>query len=128
MEQIIQNLPTFVRTAFDEYVGQREIKDYYSKYRSIEGVYATIIKFVGMTFAVLVADKDKDAKQEVWRRILESSGLGGWVEATNAACRALNGAGVDDAVRAYCGEYSDYSKHRQKEHAGRSGQAHEFGR
>ena len=115
MEQIIQNLPTFVRTAFDEYVGQREIKDYYSKYRSIEGVYATIIKFVGMTFAVLVADKDEDAKQEVWRRILESSGLGGWVEATNAACRALSGAGVDDAVRAYCGEYSDYSKHRQKD-------------
>ena len=115
MEQIIQNLPTFVRTAFDEYVGQREIKDYYSKYRSIEGVYATIIKFVGMTFAVLVADKDEDAKQEVWRRILDSSGLGGWVEATNAACRALNGAGVDDAVRAYCGEYSDYSKHRQKD-------------
>ena len=111
MEQIIQNLPTFVRTAFDEYVGQREIKDYYSKYRSLECVYATIIKFTGMTFAILVADHDEDAKQDVWRRILESSSLGGWVDATNAACRALSRTGVDDAVRAYCREYSDYGKH-----------------
>ena len=115
MEQIIQNLPTFVRTAFDEYVGQREIKDYYSKYRSLECVYATIIKFTGLTFAILVADHDEDAKQDVWRRILESSSLGGWVDATNAACRALNRAGVDDAVRAYCREYSDYGKHQQKD-------------
>lgn len=115
MERIIQSLPTFVRTAFDEYVGQREIKDYYSKYRSLEGVFATIIKFVGMTFAVLVADKDEDAKQDVWGRILDSSGLGGWVEATNAACKALNRVGVEDAVRVYCSEYSDHGKHRQKE-------------
>ena len=115
MEQTIQNLPTFVRTAFDEYVGQREIRDFYSKYRSLEGVYATIIKFVGMTFAVLVADKDENAKQDVWSCILDSSSLGGWVEATNAACKALSRLEVEDAVHAYCSEYSDYGKHQQKD-------------
>ena len=104
-----------MRAAFDEYVGQRETTDYYSKYRTLECVYATIIKFVGVTFALLVADKDEDAKQDVWARILDSSGLGGWVEAANAACKALRGLAVDDAVHAYCDEYSEYRKHRQRD-------------
>ena len=113
--QTIQKLPTFVRTAFDEYVAQQEVRDYHAKYRSLEAVYATVIKYIGMTFGLLAADHDEDLKQEVWTHILDSSSLGGWVAAADAACRTLlKDPQVKDDVKSYCNEYSDYSGHSQK--------------
>ena len=110
----IQSLPTFVRTVLEEYMGQREISDYYAKYRSLEAAYSTVIKYSGMTFALLAADHGDDLKQEVWGHILDSASLGGWVTAIDIACRTLNGKQSQASVREYCNEYGEYRRHPQK--------------
>lgn len=108
-------MPAFVRTVFDEYLGQRELNDYYSKYRSLEAVYSAIIKYVGTTFALLAADHNDELKREVWEHVLNSSSLGGWVAATNVACQRLGSQQISTEIRSYCSEYSEYKKHPQKD-------------
>ena len=112
--QTLASLPTFVRKIFEEYMIQQDISDYYSKYRLLEAAYATIVKYAGMTFALLAADHDDDLKQDVWGHILDSASLGGWVAAINAACQRLSGPQTQCEVRAYCNDYSAYGRHPQK--------------
>ena len=109
----ISNLPTFVRTAYDQYDSRRELPDYYSRYRALEAIYATTIKHVGTTFAILAADRDPDLKSEAWGKILESTSLGGWLDAVDVVCRKAKT--LPDSVREYCDSYTAYKNHPSRE-------------
>ena len=105
----IANLPTFIRTAYDQYVSRRELPDYYGRYKALESVYATLVKYVGTTFALIAADQDSDLKDDAWGKIFDSSGLGGWLDAIDVVCSRMRT--MPDAVREYCDDYTNYKAH-----------------
>ncbi len=105
----ISSLPTFVRTAYNEYVSRKDLPDYYARYRALECVYAATIKHIGTTFALIAADRDPNLRDQVWGKIFESSGLGGWLDATDVVCSKSRS--MPEATKAYCNDYSDYRSH-----------------
>ena len=83
--------------------------DYYARYRALECVYAATIKYIGTTFALIAADRDADLRDQAWGKIFESSGLGGWLDATDLVCS--KSPTMAEPTRMYCNDYSDYKSH-----------------
>ena len=108
----ISSLPTFIRTAYDQYVSRRQIPDYYARYKALESVYATTIKYVGTSFALIAADHDPDLKVAAWSAILQSSSLGGWTNASDLVCRQAHD--LPKNIRDYCDNYNAHKKHPSK--------------
>ena len=98
---------------FERYLSGRTLPDDYSKYKTLESVYAATTKYVGTTFALIAADRDPELRQETWGRVFDSSSLGGWLDAADCVCRYA--AKLPDDIRSYCAEYSDYRKHSCKD-------------
>ena len=98
-----------MRVAFDEYTSRRDLPDYYSRYRALESVYATTIKHIGATCALLAADYDADLRDTTWTKIFSSSSLGGWLDAADLVCS--RSSSLPDAAQNYCSEYSNYRRH-----------------
>ena len=106
-------LPTFVRATLDQYKVKRGLSDDYLRFGALQSVYATIVKYVGTTFALVAADHNPDLKDEVWGAIFDSTSLGGWIQAADAVCRVSSKLPSD--VKAYCDIYSDYRKHESRD-------------
>ena len=108
----MNTLPSFVRTAFQHYERRNAGADDYSRYKALESIYATTIKYVGTVFALIAADHGPDMKEAVWRCIFRSSSLGGWLDAVEKVCQ--NQKTFSEPVSRYCATYSDYTKHPAK--------------
>lgn len=106
-------LPTFVRATLDQYKVKRGLSDDYLRFGALQSVYATIVKYVGTTFALVAADRKPDLKDEVWGAIFDSTSLGGWIQAADAVCRVSSELPSD--VKAYCDVYSAYRKHTSRD-------------
>ena len=107
------SLPTFIRSTLDQYTNKRELTDDYLRFGALQSVYATVIKFVGTTFALISADHTPDLKDEAWGAIFDSTSLGGWIQATNIVCRISSK--LSDDVRSYCDVYSAYRHHSSRD-------------
>lgn len=83
------------------------------RYRALEDVYAVTIKHVGTTFALLAAQLPGDLKDEIWQKIFQSSGLGGWLDAADAVCQAKGN--LSPEAQQYCSEFSDYRRHGSRD-------------
>lgn len=105
----INSLPTFVRSAYDQYRSKSQLPDYYARYKALESVYATTIKHVGTSFALIAADYDRDFRDAVWSEIFRSSSLGGWLAACDLVCS--RSGDLSDDVRDYCDDHNTYRKH-----------------
>ena len=109
----MNKLPTFIRVVLERYRSGRDLPDDYSKYKALESVYAATTKYVGTTFALVVADRSPELKDETWGRIFDSSSLGGWLDAADDVCR--HAKKLPDDVKNHCAEYSDYRRHPHKD-------------
>ena len=99
---------------FERYLSGRTLPDDYSKYKTLESVYAATTKYLGTTFALIAADRDPELCQETWGKIFDSSSLGGWLDAADYVCR--HAPKLPDDIRSYCAEYSDYRRHSHKDY------------
>lgn len=108
----INKLPTFIRVVFDRYISGRTLPNDYSKYKTLESVYAATMKYVGTTFALIAADRDPELHHETWAKIFDSSSLGGWLDATEVVCRRASE--LPNNIQNYCAEYSDYRNHSRR--------------
>lgn len=106
-------LPSLIWYPFDTYTRSRNLDDAYYKYRALESIGATIIKYSGTAFALIAADQGRSLEEVTTGRILSSSSLGGWVAAIDHVCRRSRK--FPDPVREYCALFSDYRKHPEKE-------------
>ena len=117
-EDAINTLPTFIRTALENYISLRGgIDDVYLRYKALENVYAVTIKYVGTTFALIAADVSSDLRDEAWRQIFSSSSLGGWLDAVDSVCKVQKQ--LPPNIAQFCLEYSDYSKHAERQNLDR---------
>ena len=106
-------LPSFIWYPFDIYSRSRDLDDAYYKYRALESVSATLIKYVGTTFSLIGADQGKSLEEATSGRIFASSSLGGWVSATNYVCSQSKQ--LPEPIKDYCSLFSDYKKHPERE-------------
>ena len=106
-------LPSFIWYPFDTYSRSRALDDAYYKYRALESVSATLIKYVGTTFSLIGADQGKFLEEATSGRIFSSSSLGGWVSATDYVC--AQSKQLPEQVKSYCSLFSDYRKHPERE-------------
>ena len=109
----IYTLPTFVRTALAHYKSKRQLADDYLRFRALEAVYATVVKYVGTTFALIAADYDTDLADAAHASIFDSSSLGGWLDAVEIVCHQATA--LPDCVRDHCTIYSDYQTHGSRD-------------
>ena len=107
------SLPTFIRSTLDQYTSKRDLTDDYLRFGALQSVYATVIKFVGTTLALISADHKSDLRDEAWGAIFDSTSLGGWIQAANTVCRVSSG--FSDEVRSYCDVYSAYGEHSSRD-------------
>ena len=70
--------PSFLLEAHDAYQRCREIGDNYFKVKALESTFATLVKYLGTSFAVMALDKVPRVGVKAASRIFSSSSLGGW--------------------------------------------------
>lgn len=86
--------------------------DDYSRYKALESVLATTIKYVGTSFALIAADRQEYGLQDdVWSAIFDSSSLGGWLKAAEIVCKREKE--LPDGLKRYCREFNLYKEHPQ---------------
>ena len=105
----INSLPSFIRTAYDQYISKLDLADDYMKYKALESVYAATVKYVGTIFALIAADHGPDIHLDTWSKIFRSSSLGGWIQAADAVC--ANSKHLPDPIKSFCDLYSVYHNH-----------------
>lgn len=110
---VMYRLPTFVRSTLDQYTSKRGLADDYLRFGALQSVYATVIKYVGTTFALIAADHQPDLKDEAWGSIFDSTSLGGWMQAADAVCRISSK--LPENVKSYCEIYSAYRRHQYRD-------------
>lgn len=110
---VMYRLPTFVRSTLDQYTSKRGLADDYLRFGALQSVYATVIKYVGTTFALIAADHHPDLKDEAWGSIFDSTSLGGWIQAADSVCRISSK--LPDKVKSYCEVYSAYRRHQRRD-------------
>ena len=103
------NLPSFIWDPFDHYVRCRDIDDCYYKFKALESVCASTIKYAGTTFALIANDQTADLGFETYGKIFQSSSLGGWLSAIDVVCRQSRN--LPPEIESYCNTYNDYTGH-----------------
>ena len=110
----MNQLPTFIKNALNDYRSFRAVDDEYVRYKALETACAITIKYVGTVLSIISSHYHNDQlKEEVWNCIFRSSSLGGWLDASEMVCR--NSRDFPKEVREYCSEYAAYSEHPDKE-------------
>ena len=109
----MNQLPTFIKDALDDYRRHRAVDDEYVRYKALETVCAITIKYVGTTLSLIASDHySEELKHEVWNCVFRSSSLGGWLDAAEMVCR--HSAKLPSEVRDHCREYTLYNRHPNK--------------
>lgn len=109
----VNQLPTFIKDALNDYRSHRAVDDEYVRYKALETVCAITIKYVGTTLSLIASHHyPEQLKHEIWNRIFRSSSLGGWLDAAEMVCK--HSASLPNEVRDYCREYTLYREHPNK--------------
>ena len=110
----MNQLPTFIKDALDDYRSHRAVDDEYVRYKALETVCAITIKYVGTTLSLIASDYYKEElKHEIWNCVFRSSSLGGWLDAADMVCR--HSADLPNEVRDHCRGYTLYRTHPNKD-------------